>query len=204
MTDEALAALAALAKAGDRRAMNALLTRHEPYIRRMVARALRQSKRSFEVGDDALQVGRMAFWRCVRTWDPSVAPLEVLAWSSIQRAVWEEAARMGGSTVVHYGRRGPRVVCFDAPIGDDPDAPPLVSFFEAQNPDAADIADANRLLGQLTPREVDVLCRVAADEPLPDIGADYGVTRQRVKQCYEKARVKAERIAGGMIRKAVA
>ena len=201
MTDEHLAALA---KAGDRRAMNALLARHEPYIRRMVARALRQSKRSFDVGDDALQVGRLAFWRCVPKWDPAVAPLEVLAWKPIERAVWEEAARMGGGALVHYGRKAPRVECLDAPIGTDADSPSFVDSMPAQNPDADDIADANRLLGQLTAKEVDVLCRVAADEPLPDIGADYGVTRQRVKQCYEKARTKAERIAGGMIRKKVA
>lgn len=199
MTDESLAARA---KAGDRAAMNALLIRHEPYIRRMVARALRQAKRLFDVREDALQVGRMAFWRCVKAWDPSQAPLENFAWKAIQNAVWDEAAHMGHGAKVRFGKKAPRVECIDAPVGEDADSPPLVASFVALNPDAATRPDAERILGQLEAFEVELLCRVAADDSLADIGADYGVTRERARQWYEKARHRAERIANGMIRRA--
>lgn len=192
MTDEALAARA---KAGDRIAMNLLLARHEPYIRRMVTRALRQAKRLFDVREDAMQVGRMAFWRCVQKWDPSRAPLTAFAVKAIQNAVWTEAANMGHGAWMPFGQRAPGVKCLDAPVGDDPDSPPLVASFQARNPDPSTRVDVERVLGRLSKREADLLSRVSDEESLADIGEDYGVSRETARHLIGRALRRAQAIA---------
>jgi RNA polymerase sigma factor (sigma-70 family) len=153
------------------------------------------------VEEDAVQVGRMAFWRSVVKWDPEVAPLTVWAWRAIERAVWEEAARMGGGAVAHYGDKAPRVECLDAPVGDDADSVAFVDLLPAESTDVSIGPDVRRLLAQLSEREADVLWRVASDEKYEDIAEDYGVTRQRVQQMHAGAKERARRIAEGMIRR---
>lgn len=200
MTD---AELAAKANAGDRAAMNALLARHDRAVGSIVFRALRQTRRAFDVYDDALQAGREALWRCVRSWDPERAPLMVFAWKPIEREAWDVAARMGHAVKARFGVRSPRPpVCLDAPIGDDPNAPAVVTLLSSPPHDIGAAADVERVLSQMRPEEAEIIRRIAGGDRDSEIAEERGVSRQCIQQFHARALKRAGRIANGVIRRA--
>jgi RNA polymerase primary sigma factor len=90
-------------------------------------------------------------------------------------------------------------VSLDAPVGDDDDGARLGDFLEDSATTGAFDAIAagslreklSEILDDLTPREADIIRRrfglAGTEETLEDIGRDYNVTRERIRQVEAKA-----------------
>jgi RNA polymerase primary sigma factor len=109
------------------------------------------------------------------------------------------ALAMPVEKVAELLRMAADAVSLDAPVGDDDDGARLGDFLEDSATTGAFDAIAagslreklSEILDDLTPREADIIRRrfglAGTEETLEDIGRDYNVTRERIRQVEAKA-----------------
>jgi len=109
------------------------------------------------------------------------------------------ALAMPVDKVAELLRMAADAVSLDAPVGDDDDGARLGDFLEDSATTAPFDAIAagslreklSEILDDLTPREADIIRRrfglAGTEETLEDIGRDYNVTRERIRQVEAKA-----------------
>jgi RNA polymerase sigma factor (sigma-70 family) len=164
------------AQAGCPESLDELLRQHEGLVRQIVAHQ-RLYGLSFE---EALQAGRIGPWRAIEGYDPQRGTrFSTYAYPAIIRQVWEAVRRAWA----WERRQVPEEL--------------LGVYFETSSADERQKAEweevQDRLRGMvagLPEREAEVIRRRyglegQAGETLAEIGADWGVSRQRVYQIEE-------------------
>ena len=200
--------LIARAQAGDRAAMSELLRLCSPAVRGVVFAALRHTRTTFEVFEDAVQEGIITLWRCVPNWAPDgSANLMTFAEIPIRRAAWAAARRSGHAVTVraletaHDGaqaieNRGARRACMmpvkslEAPAFEDGSS--LADMLEAPALDETAALDARRALSVLTEAQRALVWSVAVEgESRAALAAAAGRNRFTFKLRYDTAIARA-------------
>lgn len=210
-------------QAGDRHAGEILLRAHAPLITRWV-RWYGRGKHDLEFAD-LMAEAQIGFLHGVARFDFTKAvqlPTYVTHW---MRSRVERAKANLGSTIrvpVHLRDQrkkdraddDPRAVAarnalnlrrLDAPIGDEDGATTLADVVPDEDDPEANVAEredehvrtslAHAILAALPEREADIIKRRAAGETLDDIGATWGVSRERIRQIEASAMVAARSVA---------
>jgi RNA polymerase sigma factor (sigma-70 family) len=168
------------AQAGCPESLDRLLRQHEGLVRQIVAHQ-QLCGLPFE---EALQVGRIGLWRAIEGYDPQRGTrFSTYAYPAIIRQVWDAVRR----NMAWERRQVPQAL--------------LGVFLEAKSPDERQKEEWEEvekvlrgMVAGLPERQGEVLRRHyglkgAARQTLAEIGAEWGVSRQRVYQIEEAALV---------------
>lgn len=164
------------AKRGDQAAAERLLEMHRPLLLRLARRTARQPADE----DDLLQVGSLAMWKAIESYDPSKSKFCSFAGQRAQAAMEYQYRRFAT-------RRG-RLCHSGAQEGEDwslADVIPAPASGDAERLCAMERLEP--LLSRLTARFREIALRCAAGETHPQVAKAMGVSRQRIHQIYHKA-----------------
>lgn len=178
------------AQNGDNRAMTALLRRHAGLLC-MWSRARPGEQ------EDALQEAAIAFIGAVRCFDPSRG-VKLITYASfrVRARVEREIRRRRGAACVPVNATG-EAADLARSAGADLDACPRDASDEPGPEELLSRAEVRRAVASLPQRERIVVQRRMQGETLETIAADFGVTRERVRQIENKAHERLRRRLAG-------